>query len=163
MKIELEISPRVQRAFLCAIPAILLSGAAVAFAQGSQASATTDTLVGSALNTLGNSVAALRADVTVLQTSERVARATISGAGAVTAQTGSWLRRVEHPSAGAYVFVFAPGAFAAVPTCVTSANARASAAPAVECYDVTTSSATCQATASGAPIDTGISLICAGW
>jgi hypothetical protein len=163
MKIELEITPRVQRALLCLIiPVCLVGGAAVANAQSTSAAVANDTLIGQALNTLGNAVASLRADVTVLQASERVARGAITETGAVTTQTGAWISRVDHRAPGNYVFVFAPGVFASPPTCVTTANARDAVAPAIECYGVTSASIVCQATASGTPVNTAMSVLCAG-
>ena len=86
MKIELEITrSRLTAALLLAAAASVLGGGAIAHAQSTQAATTTDTLVGSALNTLGNAVSALRNDVNVLQMYERVARASITSTGAVTA------------------------------------------------------------------------------
>jgi hypothetical protein len=165
MKIVLELTPRIQRLVLVGIAASILGATAVASAQTmTQAGTTTDTLVGSALYTLGNAVTALRADVTVLQMSERVARATITGSGAVAGS--AWIHRVDHPSDGKYIVTFAPGIFAAPPTCVTTANSRDAVPPTLVCYDVTTSSMVCQATAPGkpapVPVDTGLSLVCAG-
>jgi len=162
MKIVLEISARAQRVLLFAVPATILCVAAGAHAQSTAAALANDTLIGQALNTLGNAVSSLRADVTVLQASERVARAAITETGAVTQQTGAWITRVEHRGLGNYVIVFAPGVFTSVPTCVTSATARDTVAPAIECYGTTTASVVCQATVSGGPVNTGLALICAG-
>jgi hypothetical protein len=160
MKIELEIPRRVIRMAILGVSSCIVLGGAVAYAQ-TNAATTTDTLVGSALNTLGNAVAALRNDVAVLQMSERVARATITATGTVTAQTGSWVTRVDHPAAGQYVVRFAPGVFATVPTCVTTANANEPIAPAIECT-VTTTSMACQVTETKSPKDTAMFLLCAG-
>jgi hypothetical protein len=167
MKIEIEIPRYLPRLVAVAVPIFILCAAAGAHGQ-TEAAATTDTLVGSALATLGNAVTMLRAEVAVLQTGERVARAAITATGVVTTQTGSWVTKVDHSSPGIYVVSFAPSVFTSAPTCVTSASANDQAAPSVECHDVTTKSMTCKATASGppsgsvAPVDTAISLICAG-
>ncbi len=163
MKIELEITrSRLTAALLLAAAASVLGGGAIAHAQSTQAATTTDTLVGSALNTLGNAVSALRNDVNVLQMYERVARASITSTGAVTAQTGSWIAKVDHPGPGNYVVRFSPGVFSAPPTCITTANASDPVAPAIECYGVTTTLMVCQATEAGAQVNTGLSLLCAG-
>jgi outer membrane murein-binding lipoprotein Lpp len=159
---KLELSRHAKRAVLFVVTASLVCGGAVAYAQTSQYATTTDTLVGAALNTLGNAVTQLRADVAVLQMSERVARATLTSTGAVTLQTGAWLTRVDRPQTGSYVISFAPGVFHAVPTCVTMPSARDSAPPALECHDVTTTGMVCRASAAGAPADTAMSIICAG-
>jgi hypothetical protein len=164
---KIEIRSYVPRLLALTVPAFIVCGAAVAHGQ-TQAATSTDTLVGSALSTLGNAVTALRADVAVLQMGERVARAAITATGVVTTQTGSWVTKVDHPSPGIYVVSFAPSVFTSAPTCVTGANANDQVAPSVECHDVTTKSMICKATASGplngavAPVDTGIAVICAG-
>jgi len=162
MTIHLPITPRVKTALLGAVAASVLCGGALAHAQSTAAATASDTLIGSALNTLGNAVTALRNDVAILQMSERVARATITGTGTVTAQTGAWIRQVEHPSPGNYVLRFAPGVFGAAPTCVATPNANEPVAPAIECYGVTTTTMACQATGSGGPINTGLFVLCAG-
>ncbi len=164
MKVVFELTPRTKRLVLCGIAGSILCGGAVAYAQ-TQAATTTDTLVGSALYTLGNAITALRADVTVLQQSERVARATISSSGVVVG--GAWISRVDHPGVGSYVVTFAPGVFTAVPTCVTAANpSREAPPPTLACYDVTVSSMQCRATVPGPStpvlVDTAISVVCAG-
>ncbi len=165
MKIQLEITPRMGRVLLGGFVASILFGGALAHAQ-TLAATTTDTLVGSALSTLGNTVSVMRSEIAVLQMSERVARAATTPTGAVTTQTGSWLTRVDHPAPGNYVFVFTPTVFSAPPTCVASANGNLPVAPTVECHGATTSLLICQATIAGGPsgpgVDTGLSLICAG-
>ena len=145
------------------VSASIVCGGAVAYAQSTSAAATTDTLVGSALNTLGNAVSTLRSEVSILQQSERVARATLTETGAITAQTGSWISRVDHPAPGTYFVAFTPSVFSTPPTCVTSANANDVVAPSVECHAVTTGSMTCRATTASGPVNSGLFLICAGY
>jgi hypothetical protein len=163
MKIQLEMTVGAGRVLLgAACVAILCGGGALAHAQGSQAATTTDTLVGSALSTLGNAVATLRAEVAILQTSERVARVTLSAAGGITLQTGAWIARVDHPQPGNYILTFTPGVFTTPPTCVATPNANEPVAPTVECTGVGTSSIACTSTTPTGHVNTAMSLICAG-
>jgi len=169
--IEFDPSPRLRRALAAgAAASVLFLGGAVAYAQS--AATTNDTLIGSALNTLGNAVALLQAQVAQLQAADHVDRATIAASGAVVAQNGAWLGRVAHPSTGSYVLAFATGAFSTPPTCVLSAIASdavvpgisgaAPLAPALSCSHATPSSVACQSRAGIIAVDTEISAICVG-
>jgi hypothetical protein len=106
---------------------------------------------------------------------ERVYRATVASSGAVVTQNGTWIKQVDHPSAGNYVLTFATGAFYAVPTCIWSAVgtqgvgpggiATTVIAPALSCLPATMSSIGCQAraqSAQGQATDTDIAIVCVG-
>lgn len=170
--IDLELTPRVKRALsVAAAGSVLLFGGAVAYAQTTGTSS--DTLIGSALNTLGTAVAVLQAQVASLQALDHVARATIPASGGAIIQNGKWLSRVDRPFAGTYVMTFTPGVFSSAPTCVGTALAHQSGDPStggpvlsasmLSCSSATLSSVTCQVSADrNGPLDTGMSMICVG-
>ena len=163
MKIQLEMTLGTGRVLLgAACVVILFGGGALAHAQSTQAASTTDTLVGSALSTLGNAVTTLRAEVAILQTSERVARVTLSATGAIILQTGAWVARVDHPQPGNYILTFAPGVFTTPPTCVATPNANEPVAPSIQCVGAGTASISCISTTPAAHVNTAMSLLCAG-
>jgi hypothetical protein len=173
--IDLEIPSGVKRVVaIAAAGSVLFLGGAVAYAQ--TAGTSSDTLIGSALNSLGNAVALLQAQVAALQAADHVTRATLAPSGALIAQSGKWLSRVDHPFAGNYVVTFTPGAFSAAPTCVATPLAHESADPSalggptlsaamLACSPATLYSVTCQARAGdrgGVPLEIGLSMICVG-
>jgi hypothetical protein len=162
--IDLEMTPRRRRTLLwTCVPAMVLSGAAVAYAQTTTgATMVNDAVIGTALNALGQAVATLQSQVAVLQAADHVARATLTSGGTVVSQTGTWIRQVNHPATGRFVLTFAPMAFVDPPTCVTTPNTSDSPPPLVGCYAVTSSSVTCQTAAGTAPVDVGLSIVCVG-
>jgi hypothetical protein len=162
--IELELTQKTRRILLgLCIPAVLLGGGAVAYAQATSPGAltTSDVLIGTALSSLGTAVATLQVQVASLQAADHVARATLNADGNVMSQTAGWIKQVSHPSTGKYVLRFAPNAFTTMPTCVTTPTSDG-APPFVECYGVSATSITCQTDSVHGPVDVGLSLICAG-
>jgi hypothetical protein len=171
--IDLDLTPGVKRALsVAAAGSVLLFGGAVAYAQTTGTSS--DTLIGSALNTLGTAVAVLQAQVASLQALDHVARATISTTGGVMTQNGKWVGRVDHPAPGDYVLTFTPGVFSAPPSCVATPLAHEMNDPAtlggpllsvsmLGCSAATLSSITCQVRDDRrGPQDTGLTMICVG-
>jgi hypothetical protein len=171
--IELEIPPAVKRAALLAAgTSVLLFGGAVAY--GQTAATSSDTLIGSALNTLGTAVSILQAQVAQLQAADHVNRATLATTGAVLTQNGRWLARVDHPTSGFYTLRFASDAFTAAPTCVATAVASDVLVPAalanpslsvasLACTPATTTSVTCETKFDRVGgVDTGLTVICSG-
>ena len=166
---------RTRLAWLVAPPAVLVTFAAVAHAQMTGPT-TSDTVIGAALNTLGNTVALLTVQVARLEAADHTHRLTLAGSGAILGQDAPWLTRIDHRTAGLYELTFAPGAFSAAPTCVVSAFATPPTEPSAvvggfngavlaACAPATINGVACQTSvpkATGAPADTGLSLICAG-
>lgn len=93
---------------------------------------------------------------------ERTFRATITTTGAITSQTGSWISLVNHAGTGNYVVSFSAGTFTSTPTCIATAYAGNAVPPVVECFNVATTSITCQANAAGSNVDSALFLICVG-
>lgn len=110
----------------------------------------------------------LKANLDEIQTrlasleTERTFRATITTTGAISTQTGSWISLVNHAGTGNYVVSFSPGTFASTPTCVATAYAGNAVPPVVECFNVATTSITCQVNAAGTNLDSALFLICVG-
>jgi hypothetical protein len=169
-------APRRRRLVWIALPtAALVTVSALAHAQLTGPT-TSDTVIGAALNTLGNTVALLTVQVARLEAADHTHRLTLSGSGTILGQDAPWLTRVDHPAAGLYELTFAPGAFAAAPTCVVSALAVPPVAPSAivggltatavaGCTPTTISGVTCKtwlAGVNGPTPDVGLSLVCVG-
>ena len=120
------------------------------------------------------SAAKLKSDLDEIQTrlddlekQEPVQRSTVNADGSIKSQAGSWItidvNNMHNPGSGSYGLLFSAGVFTDTPTCVATANAGNAAPPIVECYNIDKNGITCQvATSSGAPVDTGLFLICVG-
>jgi hypothetical protein len=162
--IDLDMTPRRRRMLLGAVvPLLVIAGGTVAYAQTTTSAATlNDALIGTALNTLGQAVGALQVQVAALLSADHMARATLTSSGGIAVETGSWIKQVSHPTTGRYVVMFAPTAFTQPPTCVTTPNTADTPPPLLQCFGVTPTSVTCQASSAGSPVDTGLSLICEG-
>ena len=173
IQIDLERTPRVKRlAMLIAGGSVLLFGGAVAYAQPTPASG--DTVIGSALHTLGNAVVTLQTQVGALQAADRTFRATVATPGTVLSQNGRWVTRpVDNPYAGTHTLTFASGTFSAPPTCVATAAAISLGDQAtvggpvlfgayMVCGPASASSITCQELTAKGVIDTGFSILCSG-
>jgi hypothetical protein len=169
--IDPELSQRTKRLLAAVVvPAILVGSAAVAWAGTLHAWNPGDTLVAKDLNDNFNAVeaeiaanfTALDARVATLEAVGHVERANLGKTGTVTTQSGSWINQVDHVGTGGYAVTFASGVFSSVPTCVATAFEGDAAPPVVECYNVSTTSVTCQANAAGTNVDTGLFLICVG-
>jgi hypothetical protein len=96
----------------------------------------------------------------------------ISATATVASQNGVWISSVDHPSPGLTVVTFAPGAFSAAPTCLSSplggetigpGGNRAASIPApMGCLPPTASSLSCQSRTATQGWDQPFSLVCIG-
>lgn len=110
-----------------------------------------------------NATGALDQRLAGLESGDRIVSASISAAGTVVRQTGTWMT-VTHPGAGDYPVTIAGGTFSSTPTCLVTAISGNQVPPTVRCYGVSNTAIHCTSTTTDGltGVDSGLSLVCMG-